>query len=150
MDETGLPSLDFLPPQETDFPAILPLLAQLWPEKELHPEKLWRVFSQGLVSPQQAYRIAKLGQQIIAFGSLTIKNNLWQEGNLAHIDELVVEEAFRGKGVGTRLLAELIILARKHGCERIELDSAFRREAAHNFYAAQGFENRGLIFSRKL
>jgi len=150
MNKADFSPLTFSSPQEADFPALLPLFAQLWPDEELQPEKLRRVFSQGLASLQQEYLIAKLGEQIVAFGSLTIKNDLWQEGNLAHIDELVVEEAFRGQGVGTRLLVTLIKLAQKHNCGRIELDSGFHRQAAHKFYAGQGFENRGLIFSRKL
>jgi glucosamine-phosphate N-acetyltransferase len=150
MNDFDLAALHLLPPLPADFPTILPLFSQLWPDKILNPEKLRRVFSRGLASPQQEYLIAKLGEQVIAFGSLTIKNNLWQEGNLAHIDELVVEGSFRGQGVGTRLLEELVKLAQKHDCERVELDSAFHRQAAHKFYAGLGFENRGLIFSRKL
>jgi glucosamine-phosphate N-acetyltransferase len=144
------PALSFSSPVPADFPAILPLLAQLWPAKELDPGKLRQIFLKGLASPRQEYLLARLGAQIIAFGSLTIKNNLWQAGNLAHIDELVVETAFRGRGVGTRMLEELVKLAEKHHSQRIELDSAFHREAAHRFYAGRGFENRGYIFSREL
>ncbi len=87
---------------------------------------------------------------MIGFGSLTVKNSLWQAGPIAYVDELVVDEAHRGCGVGTRLLEELISLARLRGCRRIELDSALHREAAHRFYERHGFDNRAFVFSKPL
>jgi GNAT superfamily N-acetyltransferase len=81
---------------------------------------------------------------------LSIKNSLWQAGPLAHVDELVVDGAYRGGGIGTRLLEELTSLARRGGCHRIELDSAHRRDAAHRFYERDGFANRAYVFSKPL
>jgi GNAT superfamily N-acetyltransferase len=101
-------------------------------------------------SDLQAYLCASVGQKAIGFGSLTIKNNLWQAGYLGHIDEFVVDAEYRGRGVGTRLLTRLVELAREHGCRRVELDSAFERVGAHAFYKRHGFENRAFLFSKPL
>jgi GNAT superfamily N-acetyltransferase len=90
-------------------------------------------------------RSAKIG-----FGSLTLKNNLWQEGYVGHVDELVVDSTHRSRGVGTLLLNQIIELARRKGCRRVELDSAFHRKEAHMFYEQHGFENRAFLFSRVL
>lgn len=127
---------------------MLGLLRQLWPDKPLNPASLRTVFDRALVSEAQTYLCAADGERVVGFGSLTLKNNLWQEGYLAHIDELVVDGAYRGKGIGTQLLERLIALAREKDCRRVELDSAFHRKEAHGFYRQQGFADRGVIFSK--
>src|SRR5262245_27239071 len=121
-----------------DLGHIMHLLHQLWPEKHLDGCSIELVFKRGLASEQQVYLCAADGDHIIGFGSLTLKNSLWQEGSLGHVDELVVDRQYRERGVGTQLLTELVDLARRKGCRRIELDSAFHRKEAHRFYERQG------------
>jgi GNAT superfamily N-acetyltransferase len=108
------------------------------------------VFRQAVESGTQAYLCAVCGERLIGFASLTLKNNLWMQGWLAHVDELVVDRAFRGRGLGTRLLEQLGVIARQKGCRRIELDSAFHRKRAHRFYERLGFANRACLFSKAL
>ena len=57
---------------------------------------------------------------------------------------------YRGRGIGTQLIEHLIQLAKQRGCRRVELDTAFHRNEAHEFYERQGFENRGYVFSKLL
>lgn len=135
---------------EDDFQDVLLLLGQLWPDKAIDREAVWQVFHRALRSPSQTYLSAMAGSRVIGFCSLTVKNNLWQEGNLGHVDELVVDREFRGAGVGSALLDRIIEAARDAGCKRVELDSAFHRKAAHKFYEDRGFENRAFLFSRLL
>jgi hypothetical protein len=40
--------------------------------------------------------------------------------------------------------------ARRQGCKRIELDSAFHRAQAHALYEDLGFEKRAFLFSKVL
>jgi|SRR3989304_5667252 len=133
-----------------DFNEVLELLHQLWPDKSLDTASLRIVYDRALVSDSQAYVCVTAGEKIIAFGSLTVKNNLWQAGYLGHVDELVVDKKYRSRGVGTQVLEQLIALAKQKGCCRIELDSASHRTDAHRFYERHGFENRGYLFSRVL
>jgi ribosomal protein S18 acetylase RimI-like enzyme len=132
------------------FDAVVQLLRQLWPERPLDLASLQAVFDKAIVSESQVYLCAIEGEAVVGFGSLTIKNNLWHEGYLGHIDELIVESAFRGRGIGTQLLDKLLDAAQRRGCRRVELDSAFHRKQAHEFYARQGFESRALLFSKVL
>ncbi len=104
----------------------------------------------GLASESQAYFCVGAGPRVVGFGSLTLKDNLWQEGYLAHVDELIVDREHRGKGAGTQLLAHLVAFARQKGCRLIELDSAFHRNDAHEFYQRHGFADRALLFSKRL
>lgn len=133
-----------------DFEDVVRLLRQLWPDKPLDYASLQTVFGRALASESQVYLCATDGQHVVGFGSLTLKNNLWQEGYLAHIDELVVDSEYRGRGAGTLLLDQLIVVAREKGCRRVELDSAFHRKQAHQFYEQHDFQNRGFLFSREL
>jgi GNAT superfamily N-acetyltransferase len=75
-------------------------------------------------SASQTYVCAIVANRVIGFGSLSWKNNLWQNGLLAHVDELVVHSQHRGRGVGARILGHLTDVARAKGCKRLELDSA--------------------------
>jgi ribosomal protein S18 acetylase RimI-like enzyme len=138
------------PCREEDFEHIFELLRQLWPDRPLAADSLRVVYERALASDWQAYVCATAGEMVVGFASLSVKNNLWQEGFLGHVDELVVDEEYRGRGVGTQLLGHLIALAKQRGCRRIELDSALNRQAAHRFYQRQGFDKRGYVFSKKL
>ena len=133
-----------------DFEQILELLQQLWPEKILDRDAIGCVYSRALASDLQRYLCAVESDSVVGFCSLTIKNNLWQAGYLAHVDELVVRKEKRGEGIGVAPLAAITGVAKQAGCARIELDSALHRLDAHKFYEQQGFENRAYLFSKSL
>lgn len=136
--------------REEDFERIVLLLKQLWPGSAIEPKGLRSVFQRGLTSEAQCYMCAVEEGRIVGFCSLTLKNNLWQQGYLAHIDELVVDESARGQGTGTRLLMAAKEMARQNNCKRVELDSAFHRVEAHKFYERLGFQSRAMLFSADL
>lgn len=142
--------LKIQPCRRKDFKAVFQLLRQLWPDKELKMIALQKVFERALDADTQIYLCATDGDNVVGFASLTIKNNLWQGANLGHIDELIVEEKYRGCGLGRQLLNEIIAHAKQRGCARVELDSAFHRKKAHHFYERHGFENRAYLFSKPL
>jgi GNAT superfamily N-acetyltransferase len=62
----------------------------------------------------------------------------------------VVDEKQRGKGFGTMLINKSIKDSKAKGLKRLELDSAFHREKAHEFYLKLGFEKRAFLFSHSL
>ena len=136
--------------QAEDFADVLSLLEQLWPNQRLDADALRRVFLKALASNEQVYLSACDGSQVVGFASLTVKNNLWQAGNLGHVDELVVDATRRGRKIGSRLLERITEEARRRHCGRLELDSAFYREEAHAFYERLGFDRRAFLFSRQL
>lgn len=136
--------------REDDYPAVANLLHQLWPSASIDNDRLQSVFLRGLKSEACHFSCALEDGNVIGFCSVILKNSLWQQGWLAHVDELVVDESARGQGVGTRLLEEAIQNATRKGAARIELDSGFHRSEAHKFYQQRGFENRAFLFSKKL
>jgi ribosomal protein S18 acetylase RimI-like enzyme len=60
----------------------------------------------------------------------------------ARIEDVVVDEAARGRGIGEALINECLNVARKRGASVVELQSARRREAANRLYPRMGFEKR--------
>lgn len=60
----------------------------------------------------------------------------------AWIEDVVVDEAGRGKGVGTALTQAMVARARELGCRTVDLTSRPSREAANRLYQREGFEQR--------
>lgn len=56
-----------------------------------------------------------------------------------HIEDVVVDEAYRGRGIGRSLTQYLIDHARTIGIERIDLCSEPERESANRLYLSLGF-----------
>ncbi|MDR2127373.1 MAG: GNAT family N-acetyltransferase [Prevotellaceae bacterium] len=132
---------------EDDYSSVFELLKQLW-LKQLNYEMLHATYKNALKSNSQKLIIGFTNNQIAGFCSLTIKNSLWQAGNLGHIDELIVDNHFRKQGIGKKLMTEITQIAKANNCKRIELDSAFYRQEAHKFYENAGFEKRAYLFSK--
>ncbi len=133
-----------------DFDEIFLLLKQLWPDKKLKKNSLQNVFEHLIKSNQEEFFCAEIKGKMVGFCTLAIRNSLWQEGYMCHICELVVDETFRGKSIGTNLIKAASEVAKKRGCKKIELDSAIHRKRAHSFYKKIGFENRAYLFSKNL
>jgi ribosomal protein S18 acetylase RimI-like enzyme len=138
------------PSRSADFEQVLALLRQLWPDRALDVNFSQEVYARALDSDNQVYYCAVVGEIVVGFGTVSLKNVLWPGGPTANIDELVVDAAHRRRGIGAKLLAELVEAARQRGCKRVELDSAHHRKAAHEFYEKSGFENRACLFSKSL
>ncbi len=60
----------------------------------------------------------------------------------ARIEDVVVDQAARGRGVGESLVKRCIEVARERGAAMVELQSARSREAANRLYPRLGFELR--------
>ncbi len=133
-----------------DFDDVYPLFEQLWPNKALNWAELHKVFERAVISETDELFCAVLEEEIIGFCAYAIVNNLWQEGYISYIYAMVIDQRFRGKGFGTRLITEAIDRSKAQGMKRVELDSGFQREKAHEFYIKLGFEKRAYLFSYTL
>lgn len=68
------------------------------------------------------------------------------------LENVVVSEALRGKGIGSRLLAHAEEVCRTRDCSKIILMSTTTRESAHRFFEQQGFSSankRGFVKYRR-
>jgi ribosomal protein S18 acetylase RimI-like enzyme len=60
-------------------------------------------------------------------------------GMRAWIEDVVVDEAGRGQGVGTALTEAMVARARELGCRTVDLTSRPARESANRMYQRAGF-----------
>ena len=142
--------IEFRNCDSADFEDVQKLLKQLWPDVISKPDELRTVFERAITSSSQKLIVAIVENSIVGFCSLTLKNNLWQAGNLGIIDELVVDNRYRGQGIGKSLIEKITEIALKNKCKRMELDSSFHRTEAHQFYEHLGFVKRAYWFSKPL
>ncbi|QQS26409.1 MAG: GNAT family N-acetyltransferase [Actinomycetota bacterium] len=75
-------------------------------------------------------------------GTLTLVTFRIPTGVRAWIEDVVVDEAVRGKGVGEALNRFAIELARQKGAKTVDLTSRPSREAANRLYRRLGFVQR--------
>jgi ribosomal protein S18 acetylase RimI-like enzyme len=78
----------------------------------------------------------------ILYGMLTLVLYRIPTGVKATIEDVVVSEQARGKGVGTLLMEEAIKIAKTKGAKAVDLTSRPSREAANKLYLKLGFEKR--------
>lgn len=90
------------------------------------------------------------GDDVLGLIALTLVPTLHEDGPVVQAGALVVRKEARGSGVGRALLAEGDAIAREHGAARITLTSRVDRTEAHAFYAACGFEQTGVRFTKYL
>ena len=75
-------------------------------------------------------------------GSLTLVVFRIPTGVRAWIEDVVVDEAARGKGMGEAINRHALDVARQHGAKTVDLTSRPSREAANRLYQRIGFELR--------
>ena len=75
-------------------------------------------------------------------GTLTLVMFPLPTGLRAWIEDVVVDEAARGQGVGAALTVEALRLAREAGARTVDLTSRPSREAAGRLYERAGFQLR--------
>ncbi len=81
--------------------------------------------------------LARVGDTIV--GTLTLMLFPLPTGVRARIEDVVVDESGRGKGIGAALTEEALRRARLAGARTVELSSGRSRAAAHRLYQRLGF-----------
>jgi len=79
-------------------------------------------------------------ENVIA-GMLTLIVYRVPSGVRAHIEDIVVDEAMRGRGIGEALVRYALDMARKAGANGVALTTNPRREAANRLYQRIGFKH---------
>ena len=100
----------------------------------------WEQLAEIVASPATTILVARLDEDnhhII--GTLTLAVFRTPAGVIAYIEDVVVDEAERGKGVGEALTRVAIELAAQKGAVKVDLTSAPWREAANRLYQRLGF-----------
>jgi ribosomal protein S18 acetylase RimI-like enzyme len=92
-------------------------------------------------SPASRLLLARDGEETLV-GMLTLVLFPIPTGIRAWIEDVVVAEQARGRGIGAALTQEALRVAAAHGARTVELTSRPGREAANRMYAKLGFGRR--------
>jgi len=90
-----------------------------------------------IADPAATLLVARDGPVIVGIAAVVVYTTpIWVK---ARIEDVVVDQAARGRGVGEALVKECVEVARGRGAGIVELQSARLREAANRLYPRLGF-----------
>ncbi|MFD2670826.1 ribosomal protein S18-alanine N-acetyltransferase [Marinicrinis sediminis] len=84
------------------------------------------------------YLVMETGNQIVGYGGM------WMVMNEAHITNIAITEAYRGRKWGEKLLDRLQQIAKDYGCSGMTLEVRVSNEIAQQLYRKFGFREEGI------
>ena len=126
----------------TDVPAILALIQEL-AVFEKAPEQVINTTAQLVqdgfgASPLYICFVAELQDQIIGMSFCYTRYSTWK-GPCLYLEDLIVTEAYRGKGYGKLLFEHTLQFAKSHHYKRLQWQVLDWNESAIDFY--KGFNS---------
>lgn len=141
------------PADVRDLPEILVLYAQ--PEIDdgdvLPLDEAARLHAKFSHYPDYTLYVAELDGRIAGSFALLIMDNLGHLGSpSAIVEDVVVDPALHGRGIGQQMMRFAMEKCHEKNCYKLMLSSNAKRERAHAFYEALGFERHGFSFRIEL
>jgi GNAT superfamily N-acetyltransferase len=139
-----------------DIPRLLELYFQLsgsgqQPEREVRPlvDGHRAALERIVVDPNADLFVLEAEGRVVATYALYVLPNLSHGGQpFAIVENVVVDDALRGRGLGRLLMDHALARARQAGCYKVGLTSNNKRAPAHAFYESIGFEQTHKGFTR--
>jgi GNAT superfamily N-acetyltransferase len=130
-----------------DLPRVVALLQQESIAGEVRedigpplPQRYYDAFAVIEADPDNAIFVAELGGEIAGAFQRTFIRHLQRGGErVSEIESVIVDERWRGRGIGAAMMRWAINEARTAGCARVQLTSNVARRDAHRFYQRLGF-----------
>lgn len=122
--------------------SLVDAFARLIPQLSSSNPPPGREFLQQIVSSDACHLLLATDDDGTILGTLTLVVFPIPTGLRAWIEDVVVDDAGRGKGVGGALNKHALALAADLGATTVDLTSRPSREAANRLYQQLGFERR--------
>jgi ribosomal protein S18 acetylase RimI-like enzyme len=123
---------NFRPLQINDAEKLIPLFKILTGKEIL-------VDAKSLVNNNKIHcLVIEKDDALIGFGALTLFN-VPTKGEVARIEDVVIDQDHQGKGFGKSLVLQLLEIARSSNISNINLTSSPMRVAAQKLYESVGF-----------
>lgn len=129
------------PPTSNDASALEKLFLQLG--YEINRTEIQKKTSMLARMPGTHMIVAEMVTQVVGFISLQILHWPHVIKPVARITTLVIDEQWRGKGVGSKMISHVEKQAMSDGCSLVEVTSATHRAegGTHTFYHQLGYRN---------
>ena len=134
---------------ENDLPAILNLytLAGIGRDANFTLEEAREHFAIFRRYPSFHIFIALVDGAVVGTYELLIMDNLAKRGRKSGVvEDVAVDPASQGRGIGRAMMEHARAQCRQAGCYKLALSSNLKREEAHRFYEALGFQRHGYSF----
>lgn len=135
----------------SDATRVAELLHELWPDKELEVAGWDEVLDHYLAEPHYwCYGYDEEGR-LKGLVTVSFRWSLFHGGEVALIEDLVVEGGQRGRGIGRSLVGFVEERVAREGRARtIEVNSDFHREAAQRFWERCGYVRLAFQYRKEL
>lgn len=115
-----------------DLARIKELMNQLDSSATLNEQYLYKAILDGFIS--KTYD----GEKLVGMGWIFPRQTLLRRQ--AVVEDMIVDDAYRGKGYGQKILLELLEWAKQEGMDVVELTTNPKRIAANALYQKVGFQ----------
>jgi GNAT superfamily N-acetyltransferase len=79
-------------------------------------------------------RVAVVEARVVGFSNSVLHESTWAAGPICYLEDLFVDPAMRGSGVGRMLLQDLAVLARQHGWPTLYWHTRGNNSTARRLY----------------
>jgi (aminoalkyl)phosphonate N-acetyltransferase len=134
---------------EADNNSVYELLNQLKGSQH-NREAFEQNYLKNINDPLVHYLVAEQEFVVIGFISLHVQRILHHSNRTGEIQELIIDENHRGKGIGKVLMEKVELLAKELNLEEVELTTRIHRTDAQEFYKSLGYTNSHLKFVKEL
>ena len=97
----------------------------------------------------KAVFVAEAGMRLVGMGTVQTVISTAEGGPVGWVEDVVVDPAYRGQGVGRRLLAAVEKWAQTQGLKRLQLLADRDNVGAGKFYTKQGWSPTRMVAMRK-
>ena len=119
---------------------FLEVLNQLAPVKDFSEENFLKHYKE-MVDQQKKVFVCEVDGRIVATATLLLERKFFFAGSyFGHVEDVVVDEKLRGKGLGRAIMKHLEQVARDNNCARMVLDCV---DDKAEFYKKCGFYRKG-------
>jgi ribosomal protein S18 acetylase RimI-like enzyme len=136
--------------QPEDVPAIVGLIRELAAASNESSPITETYAAQYLSSPGSSILLAESDGQVVGLLSYSVRPDLYHAASSCLIEDLVVRTGMRGRGVGSRLLAELMARLPETGCAEVSVTTLPGNAPALKFYRKHGLVDEAVFLERHL
>lgn len=125
---------------------IFDLVDRIFPQMGPDQKPTWTIQTIEALAKDERDRlfIAAYQENLVGMLTFNLQNRL--KGKRGWIHDVIIDEPYRGKGIGKMLVDHAIAYGREQGATQIDLISEDYRKQAHHVYHAAGFESESLFY----
>lgn len=132
-----------------DLDKVYELMNSLY-EGKLKYYKFNSIYKLKLQDKNSYYIVAIDNENIVGVLTSELQEKLHRERLQLFIEDLIVEETKRNKGIGKAMLENAVEFAKDNNCEVVELTTYKDNVKAHKFYESNGFINHSIKYKMYL